>query len=269
MQRQKIFIGRKYRFFAQIIHSQYFMHSPMKKTLYFWGLIGLIVSVLFVQACGGKSKTEEERKIAIEDSIRKATTQATTYHVDMNRDPKNLSMQKVWGYRVQIFTGKNRDEASKMKALFINLFPDVDNYLVYEEPNYKVRVGDFLAKIGARELCEKVNKNATLNGAFVVKSMVNAVIPPPPADTIGDDQLVYYTLIDSTGKEYQVPVLKTSSMAIEQEKDTTAAAEMKVQMTSQTVEVINAQKRESEKVAAETKATELKNKIAEEKFKRN
>lgn len=220
-------------------------------------------------SCKSKEEAaEEERKIAIQDSIRKATTEATTYDVIMNRDPKNLSMQKVWGYRIQIFTGKDRDEASKIKAYFINLFPDVDNYIVYEEPNYKVRVGDFLARIGARELCEKINKNPTLNGAFVVKSMVNAVIPPPPADTISDDQLVYYTLIDSNGKEYQVPVLKTSTMAIEQEKDTTAASEMKVKMSSETLNRLNDQQKEAQKAAAEAKAAEIKSRVAEENFKR-
>lgn len=241
----------------------------MRKDFYFFSITLFIGGMMLWQGCGNKGQTEEERQIAIQDSIRKATAQATTYHVDMNRDPKNLSMQKVWGYRVQIFTGKNRDEASRIKALFINLFPDVDNYLVYEEPNYKVRVGDFLAKIGARELCEKINKNPTLNGAFVVKSMVNAVIPPPPADTISDDQLVYYTLIDSTGKEYQVPVLKTSTMAMEQAKDTTAAAEMKVQMSSQTLDAINAQKKEAQRLATEAKAAAEKSRVAEENFKRN
>lgn len=241
----------------------------MKQYLHLGGIVLLTSIFLLFQGCGGRSKADEEREIAVQDSIRKATAKATTYHVDMNRDPKNLSMQKVWGYRVQIFTGKNRDEASKIKALFISNFPDVDNYLVYEEPNYKVRVGDFLAKIGARELCEKINKNPTLNGAFVVKSMVNAVIPPPPADTISEDKLVYYTLIDSTGKEYQVPVLKTSTMAMEQAGDTTAAAEMKVKMSSQTLDIINTQKKEAQKAAAEAKAEDAKSRAAEENFKRN
>ncbi len=180
----------------------------MNIRLYFFGTL-FIVNALLLSSCGDPRKEHEEESVS-EDSLKSQKTSGAV-HVDMTRDPKNLSIARVKGYRVQIFTGPNRDEAIKAKALFIQKFPDIDNYLEYEVPNYKVRVGDFLSKWQARELCAKINKTPVLSGnAFVVPSMVNAELPKPEQDTVPDSELVYYTLIDSTGKEVQIPVLKSS-----------------------------------------------------------
>ena len=163
--------------------------------------------------CGdiGKEKSDEE---ALTDSI-EANTSGNVVHVDMTRDPKNLSFARVKGYRVQIFTGSNRDEAIKVKGAFIQHFPDVDNYLEYEVPNYKVRVGDCLSKWQAKEFSAKIDKIPVFSGCFIVPSLVNAVLPKPEQDTVDDADLVYYTLIDSTGKEVQIPVLKSSLSKVE------------------------------------------------------
>lgn len=166
-------------------------------------------TILFSSGCG-EARVEGETEAVSEDSLH-TSIKGQSVKVDMTRDPKNLSFARVKGYRVQIFTGSSRDEAIKAKALFIQKFPDIDNYLEYEVPNYKVRVGDFLSRWQAKELCAKINKTPVLSGnAFVVPSLVNAELPKPEQDTVPDSELVYYTLIDSTGKEVQIPVLKSS-----------------------------------------------------------
>jgi hypothetical protein len=56
---------------------------------------------------------------------------------------ENLLHQTIPGYRVQIYFGVNRPKASEVKLDFAGRFPDVSAYLTYQQPNYKVRVGDF------------------------------------------------------------------------------------------------------------------------------
>ena len=90
---------------------------------------------------------------------------------------RKFQIGKVKGYRLQIYTTLDRAEALKYKSLFQNNFPDIPAYLVYEEPVYKVRVGDYLSKGEAKGFVPTLNKIKDLYGSFVVKCMVNYIIP--------------------------------------------------------------------------------------------
>lgn len=60
------------------------------------------------------------------------------------------------GYRIQIFSGNSKDEANRVKSDFYNKFPSLRCYLTYQQPYYKLRVGDYedqeSAKADARRL---------------------------------------------------------------------------------------------------------------------
>lgn len=66
--------------------------------------------------------------------------------------PKNFFVDKndkpISGYRVQILATDRLDSANTVKSLLQNLlksshFKNQEVYIIYEPPNYKVRVGDF------------------------------------------------------------------------------------------------------------------------------
>jgi len=62
------------------------------------------------------------------------------------------NLKGIWGYRIQIFfdSGNNaRAKAEKIKAEFINKYPEVEAYLVFQQPYFKIRVGDFLTPVDA------------------------------------------------------------------------------------------------------------------------
>ncbi len=79
------------------------------------------------------------------------------------RDPKlqelmdkqkqeNLENQSIAGYRIQIYFGGNRQKASEVKLDFSSRYPEIAAYLTYQQPNYKVRVGDFRSQFEAKKL---------------------------------------------------------------------------------------------------------------------
>ncbi len=79
------------------------------------------------------------------------------------RDPKlqelmdkqkqeNLENQSIAGYRIQIYFGGNRQKASEVKLDFSSRYPEISAYLTYQQPNYKVRVGDFRSQFEAKKL---------------------------------------------------------------------------------------------------------------------
>jgi hypothetical protein len=47
------------------------------------------------------------------------------------------------GYRIQIYNGNNREDANKVKSEFYGRFPGMRCYVSYQQPYYKVRVGDY------------------------------------------------------------------------------------------------------------------------------
>lgn len=77
------------------------------------------------------------------------------------------------GYRIQIFFDSGTD--SKKRAMdarteFQVKHPDITAYLSFQEPFYKIRVGDFRYRIEADGYLEKI-KNEYPNG-FTVKDRI-------------------------------------------------------------------------------------------------
>lgn len=85
----------------------------------------------------------------------------------------NYANPGVEGYRVQIFTGAgndSKDKAEKALQEFLSSFPDEVAYLTYQQPNFKVRCGDFRTKSEARKLMKKISYQYP--GSYIVKDNI-------------------------------------------------------------------------------------------------
>ncbi|MDY5968875.1 MAG: hypothetical protein SPJ13_02510 [Bacteroidales bacterium] len=68
-------------------------------------------------------------------------------HIDFNEQVKTIP-----GFRIQIasLSGSNsRNEAFRKKDAFKATFPEVEAYVIFNEPNFKVVVGDFITRLDA------------------------------------------------------------------------------------------------------------------------
>lgn len=74
------------------------------------------------------------------------------------------------GFRIQIYRGKSREEASKARRRSYELFPNLTPYFIYSSPNYRVRVGDFLKLSECEILVKKIKKE--FPDAILVPEMV-------------------------------------------------------------------------------------------------
>lgn len=64
-------------------------------------------------------------------------------------DKSKATRVKKRGFRVQIYSGSNRNEAYAVQSRFRNQYTDIDSYVTYDEPNYRVKVGDFTSRTEA------------------------------------------------------------------------------------------------------------------------
>lgn len=86
----------------------------------------------------------------------------------------NYSSSAVEGYRVQISTdaGNNaKDISNKVLQEFKSTFSDVPAYITYQQPNFKVRCGDFRYKSEARKLQKRIA--FIYPSTFIVKDEIN------------------------------------------------------------------------------------------------
>ena len=77
------------------------------------------------------------------------------------------------GYRVQLFSGSGteaRQEANNLRAEFIGLNPDIPAYLIYQAPNFKVRVGDFRTELEAIRVQREISYQYP--GGFVARDII-------------------------------------------------------------------------------------------------
>lgn len=61
-------------------------------------------------------------------------------------DKKSGKRVKVRGFRVQIFSGSSRGDAYAVQSKFQTSYKDIGSYVTYDEPNYRVKVGDFRSR---------------------------------------------------------------------------------------------------------------------------
>ncbi|QHS54683.1 SPOR domain-containing protein [Mucilaginibacter sp. 14171R-50] len=85
-----------------------------------------------------------------------------------------------YGYRVQIYSGSNRTAAYNAQAKFNRAFPEMRTYIIYREPNFKVRAGDFRSRIEAERMKEQ------LKTMFAAMFIVSEKINPPKTATPND-----------------------------------------------------------------------------------
>lgn len=71
----------------------------------------------------------------------------------------NAGMATQDGYRIQLFNGNNRTTAEEMKIDFLKKFPDIPVYLIYQQPNFKLRVGDFTNRFEALKLYRQLQNH--------------------------------------------------------------------------------------------------------------
>lgn len=72
---------------------------------------------------------------------------------------KNRIANVVDGYRIQLFSGSERNNANALKTKFLKLYPETPVYLIYQQPYFKLRVGDYRTKIEAQQIFYKLQND--------------------------------------------------------------------------------------------------------------
>lgn len=137
--------------------------------------------LLFLSGCGivQSSKTTDPKKTEYNEDISGYRAQPkqpvvgiedtviTTINVDSTALPVNdrlnivldtaaaynrATTKYIDGFTIQVYGGNNRTRAQDYRLDIIRNFPDVMPKMVFEQPNYKVRIGQYYTRLEAQEL---------------------------------------------------------------------------------------------------------------------
>jgi len=126
-------------------------------------LIGFILILCFQQLAAQEKGTVLVTKDPQIDSL-------IARRLELNREGvsgKNVTLQ---GFRVQIFSGLDRQIAYSEQVKFKTQNPSINTYISYTQPNYKLRVGDFRTRLEAEKLMNELKKYYT--SMFIFSEMI-------------------------------------------------------------------------------------------------
>lgn len=86
----------------------------------------------------------------------------------------NFKNPGVSGYRIRIFSGSgidSKERAMETRTKFISKYEDIQAYIQYDIPNYKVYVGDCRTRHDALKIFELVKRD--FPNAFIVEQNIN------------------------------------------------------------------------------------------------
>lgn len=118
---------------------------------------GLIIVLLFFcfklkAQVAGVVETSKDSLISVLQNFRAENEiNPTTSRTTVSLGPKIIDKSKATrvkrkGFRVQIYSGSSRGEAQAVQSQFKSLHPEMEAYMIYHEPNYRVKVGDFTSR---------------------------------------------------------------------------------------------------------------------------
>lgn len=93
-------------------------------------------------------------------------------HAENNKNRNTLD-----GFRIQLFSGSERNNANQLKAQFLRQYPEVPVYLSYQQPFFKLRAGDFRTRTEAQNLYHKLIKD--YGEVLIVPDKINYPIIQP------------------------------------------------------------------------------------------
>ncbi len=83
-----------------------------------------------------------------------AVTQLVQKHIELNERVRTIP-----GYRIQVASlsgSSSKSRAFEMKERIRQTYPGVEAYVVFDEPNFKVKVGDFRTRLEAYLFLQRI-----------------------------------------------------------------------------------------------------------------
>lgn len=147
----------------------------------------LLISLLFVTR-GVMGQTADSTKgasdtggvVVVKDP---RVDQLVKKQIEINDITTRESRRFVQGYRIQVISSPDRAKVYQAKAKIYEQFPDIQAYLLWQPPNYKLRVGNFKTEEEAEEAQKQLSRLFP-SDLYIIQDIIELKLSDVPrADT--------------------------------------------------------------------------------------
>ena len=91
--------------------------------------------------------------------------------IEINEETTKESRKNMPGFRIQVINTTDRNKVFAAKAKVYQEFPDLKPYLLYQAPNYKLKVGNFKTQEEAEEIQRQLERLFP-SGTYVIRDII-------------------------------------------------------------------------------------------------
>lgn len=96
-----------------------------------------------------------QNTLEVNDKVTMTSNVDFNYLIDLHKQKNNLT-DKIPGYRIQISSSNDKSEIQALRSDLNSKFSEFKNYLEYDQPYYRLKIGDFKTRLEARGYLEKI-----------------------------------------------------------------------------------------------------------------
>jgi hypothetical protein len=128
------------------------------------------------------SQADSTNPVVVEKDPR--IDQLVKKQIEINEVTTRESRRFVPGFRIQVMNSPDRAKVFAAKARVFEQFPDWKPYLLYQSPNYKLRVGNFKTQDEAQDAMKQLSKLFP-SGLYVIPDVIELKLSDlPKLDTL-------------------------------------------------------------------------------------
>lgn len=83
----------------------------------------------------------------------------------------NKNIKYAQGYRILAYNGSERQTVMNLRKSIIARVPEEKDYLTYQQPNFRLKVGDFFSRIEAQQVLNQLSD--LIPNAQIVQEQIN------------------------------------------------------------------------------------------------
>ncbi len=124
----------------------------------------LLIIVFLYNAVGYAQTTVIYKDPRVDSLIKK--------QIQINENTTRESRRSMPGYRIQVANSTDRNDVFAIKTKIYQLYPELKPYLLYQAPNYKLKVGNFKTAEEAEPYLQKLTQDFP-SGVYLVHDVID------------------------------------------------------------------------------------------------
>jgi hypothetical protein len=141
----------------------------------------LLFVLLLFTAVAGRAQTADTSGVVVLKDPR--IDQLVRKQIEINEVTTRESRRFVPGFRIQVINSTDRSKVFAAKAKVYDQFPDWKPYLLYQSPNYKLRVGNFKTQEEAQDALKQLSRLFP-SGLYIIPDVIELKLSDlPKVDT--------------------------------------------------------------------------------------